>query len=161
MPAVDVIDGIEGVQRYIDGIAADFRQIDFQPFGRLELFELADVHAGYFADASDPIDAKWPELAPSTVARKGHATILVETDRLKSSLTEKIAGGVGDAVRDVVVLQDETDILFGTMVEYSGYHDSASGNRPARRHVGVNDQFLDNFCDRLIRYAINELAAIQ
>lgn len=152
----DVINGLENLQPYFDGIAADFTRINFQAFGRLELYELEDLHAKYFADASDPTGAAWPQLAQSTIDRKGHGTILVDTGRLLASLT----GGGADGIRDVAEVSDMTNIIFGTNVEYSGLHDEATWNRPARRHVGINEQFLDGFVDRLLQYTINELAAI-
>lgn len=155
----EVLSGLDQIQPYVDRLAKDFQAIDFQPFGRLEQFELAYTHAQYFATNTGPDGNAWPPLAPSTIKRKGHNKILIETGRLIQSLTEQISGGAGEAIRDVVVMHDETDIIFGTMVEYSGLHDQAVGSRPARRHVGVNDQFLDGFCDRLIRYAFNELSA--
>jgi len=160
MPAVDTIIGLDRTQAYLDGVATDFRNLNLQPFARLELFELADEHARYFADASDPGGTAWPALEPSTIRRKGHDTILVDTGQLRASLTQKLAAGGGDAIRDIAELQDETDIIFGTMVEYSGMLERPSALGKVWLHVGINDQFLDGFCDRLVRYAINELSAV-
>lgn len=159
MATLETLQGLNELKPYIESVARQFQKLPFGEFGKLELLELADFHAGLFADANDPSGVAWPPLAPSTVARKGHDTILVETGRLRASLTQKSTANSGDATREVAELAGETDVIFGTTVEYSPYHDTASGNRPARPHVGINEQFLDGFCDRLIRYAINELAA--
>jgi len=158
MAGQDAIKGIEGIQPYFDGIGRDLKNIDFQPFGRLELFELADAHAKYFADATAPDGSPWPRLEPSTIARKGHDTILVDTTRLIKSLTAK--GGGGDAIRDLAVVGDATHIIFGTAVEYSLTLEQPNMHGKTWLHVGVNDQFLDGFIDRVLRYTVNELAAI-
>jgi hypothetical protein len=160
MPTVDVISGYEGVQKYIDEIAADFRNLELQPFARLELFELADQHAKYFADASDPTGKPWPDIEESTKKRKGHGRILIDKQRLITSLTQKLAAGSGDAIRDIAELQDETDIIFGTLVDYSGQLEKPSALGKVWLHVGINDQYLDGVCERLINYAVNELAAV-
>lgn len=159
MATLETLRGLNEVGPYIESVARQFQKLQFKEFGQLELLELADFHAGLFADASDPAGVAWPPLAPSTIKRKGHDTILVETGRLRGSLAQKATASGGDAVREVAELASETDVIFGTLVEYSPYHDVASNNRPARPHVGVNEQFVDGFCDRLLRFAIDELAA--
>lgn len=153
----DYIDGLDDLDRYFAGIDNQFNEIDYQPFGRLELLELADIHAGYFRDAAGPDNVAWPPLAPSTIRRKGHAKILIDTTRLRQSLTSKTPGG--DAIRDVIEGHDVTHVVFGSAVEYGAYHDTPAGSRPARRHVGVNEQHLEHIANRMADYAINELAA--
>lgn len=151
--------GFHELPTYLERVTTQFRKLQFAPFGELELLEMADLHTRYFADASDPNGQPWPPLAPATIQRKGHDTILVDTNRLRTSLTSMLQASSGDAIRDIAELADETDIIFGTAVEYSMFHDFNSGNRPARRHVGLNETYLDGACERLLRFATNELAA--
>jgi hypothetical protein len=56
----------------------------------------------------------WPRLAPSTVARKGHGRILVDSGRLFRSLTR--------GTRDCVFAVDKQGLTIGTMVPYYRYH---------------------------------------
>ena len=61
----------------------------------------------------------WPPLAASTVAKKGHATILLESGRLIASLT----GRTADSILDVARLS----MRYGTQVPYAKYHEAGEG----------------------------------
>ena len=66
----------------------------------------------------------WPPLAASTVARKGHSTILLESGRLLASLT------TGDSRRRSPDTINEVSRMFmrwGTRVPYAGYHEIGEG----------------------------------
>lgn len=70
---------------------------------------------------------EWPELAPSTVARKGHATILVDTGDLRASLVDP-----GRAMQI-----HGTSAEYGTDVEYAHWHQDGGyvAGRPPQRQV--------------------------
>lgn len=138
------IEGIDNLQIVFDGIEVDFGDLPYGAMLKDELGELEQLHAGFFASSTGPDGAKWPPLAPSTVKRKGHSTILVETSALQASLTQPNAG-----VRTVVDEPAGTTLAFGTDVPYSVFHDADSGSRPARRHVGVDDQFVTKMANRI------------
>lgn len=69
----------------------------------------------------------WPPLADSTVARKGHSTILVDTGDLKASIT--------DPGRAMQIHGVEAE--YGTDVEYAIYHQDGGyvAGRPPQRQV--------------------------
>lgn len=70
---------------------------------------------------------EWPPLAPSTVARKGHSTILVDTGALRASLVDP-----GSAMRIMGV-----DAEYGTNIGYAFYHQDGGyvAGRPPQRQV--------------------------
>lgn len=138
------IDGIENLQTVFDGIELDFSEVPYGAMLKEELGHLEQLHAGFFASSTGPDGNKWPPLAPSTVKRKGHSTILVETSALKASLTQPQAG-----VRIVIDEPAGTVMSFGTDVPYSVFHDAASGSRPARRHVGANEEYVNKLANRI------------
>lgn len=74
----------------------------------------------------------WPPLAPSTIARKGHATILVDTETLRDSLTD-----AGDERHIEHVTSDE--LVFGTSVSYAKYHQRGTSRTPQRRPIELTD----------------------
>ena len=99
---------------------------------------LEEMHHQYFTSATDPSGAAWEPLAASTVARKGHAKILIDTQNLFQSLTDS---GAGDAVREF----DQDFLLFGTRREWAWVHmfgiDRPDRPRlPARVHTGISEE---------------------
>lgn len=156
------IDGIENLQTVFDGIELDFDSLDFSPVLKEELGKLEQLHAGFFRTSTGPDGAQWKPLAPSTIARKSSSknaavrarshTILVETSALRESLVNSNSG-----VRIVVDEPAGTVLSFGTDVPYSIFHDQSSGSRPARRHVGVTDDYVAKMTNRIARSAVKGL----
>lgn len=140
----DVIDGLDGVQTYMDGISASFTEADYTDELHDFLRLLEDRHRHYFASRTSPSGDSWPPLAPSTVRRKGHDTILVDTGRLKGSLK----GESGDSIREVYRegANNQHGLVFGTAVPYSIFHDGG-GRLPKRQHVGMDDDTLHVLVD--------------
>lgn len=134
-------------------VARDFADTVYSHYLHDQLRKFEKLHALYFDSEADPVGASWPPLAPSTVARKGHNTILLDTGRLKGSLT----GGHGDAVRDVIDEGGRAGLTFGTRVPYSIYHDKAAQNRPARRHVGMSAEVLNAIAEGAVDVALKRI----
>lgn len=119
-------------------------QEDYEAINLLGLLEdwvdpLRELHQGYFDSETSPDGDAWPELAASTIARKGHDTILVDKGALAASLTE----GTGDSI---LVIYDEgrnKGIVFGTDVEHSQYQN------PEREHVGLSEAVLDVMAEQV------------
>lgn len=107
--------------------------------------DLEEKHQEYFDTAKGPSGDSWPPLAPSTVRRKGHDTILVDTGRLRSSLTGKSS----DAIRDVFSEGRNQGMTFGTSVEYAIFHQEGTGRIPQRAHVGVTEKMVDDLADKI------------
>lgn len=67
----------------------------------------------------------WPPLAASTIERKGHGEILVETGELRSSLTDP-----GMAMR-----KSAKTLEYGTNVDYARYHQEGTPKMPMRQVI--------------------------
>lgn len=130
----------------------DWEQIDLTASMQNELGYIEELHENYFYSATDPNGSPWAPLAPSTVAAKGHGTILVDTGRLQRSLN----GPGPDAIRRVESARGDWVIVFGTAVEYSIFHDDPAGGRPARSHVGLGEFGLDEFTEHVADASIVE-----
>lgn len=151
---VDIIelDDPSDLQKVYDGVAEQFMETAWTDWGTGELAELATVHDGYFQADAGPDGVAWPALSPVTVARKGHGDILEDTLALRNSLADVAAG-----IREVVDEPAGIGITFGTDVPHSIYHDQPSGNRPARRHVGVNEEHTTGVAERAADHAVESL----
>lgn len=157
MPTLTV-DSFEELQEVYDSVAEDFNQLDYTDWMVKELDNLARWENDLFVNAVGPDGGAWPPLAASTIRRKGHAAILVDTGALFRSLTARgLRQSTGDAVREAIQTETGGHLSFGTSVPYSVYHDRASGSRPARRHVGINESYLDGMVNRVADYTIEKL----
>lgn len=86
----------------------------------------------------------WP-LADSTVQRKGHDTILLDTGRLWDSLT----GGNADSIREI----GDDAMAFGTTVPYAGVHQTGGDPHPTqRRPVELTEGHRRTVMKRLQRW---------
>lgn len=74
----------------------------------------------------------WAELAESTVKAKGHDQILVDTELLKNSLSQRGADG---QILDIT----PEGFRFGTEVPYAEYHQKGTVNMPARPVLEFNE----------------------
>ena len=140
---------IEQFGRILLEVEADFREIDFEPTMKKMLPVLEAGEASAFANESTPGGAAWKPLAPATVARKGHSKILIETGRLKKSLT----GGGGDAVRAT----SHRGLVFGTSVPYAAYHQSGTTRIPQREHTGMSEATLNQIVNAVADAAVEAL----
>lgn len=153
-----VINGYEELQEVYDSVSEDFNEIDYTPWMHDELDRMARQHNDYFVNATAPDGQSWPPLALSTIKRKGHAIRLVHTGNLFRSLTQKgLKQSSGEAIREAIQSPTGAYMSFGTSLEYSPYHDKASDNRPARRHVGINSRYLDGMVNRVADFAVERL----
>ena len=115
--------------------------------------DITEAHQRYFDRQTDPNGTAWEPLAASTVARKGHATILVDTGRLRQSLTE-----LGSP--DNLFRVDKRGALFGTNVDYAFWHQRGTKQMPARPMVGMDQESLTAGAERMADHSVNVLKAI-
>lgn len=115
--------------------------------------DIAAAHASYFDQQTDPNGTPWEPLAASTVARKGHSTILVDTNALRTSLTE--INGPNNFFRT-----DKRGALFGTTVDYAFWHMRGTSKMPARPMVGMNDEVIQQGADKVADASVEVLKAI-
>jgi phage gpG-like protein len=137
---VDDIAGLEDVLGQVfDEIAIGYQEADYTAPLAHSLLTLQDQHQVMYDSGQDSNGSAWEPLAPSTVARKGHDTILVDTNRMKASLVSP----TGDSIRDVVSENGMAGAVFGTDVEYARFHVAGTSRMPARPPVGISEKTID------------------
>jgi len=147
----ETLKGFEAVGTLISGVEEQFASIDFKEYFANELEKLEGLHASYFRGGVDPSGNAWQPLAPATIRKKGHSVPMIHTRRLDKSLTEGKEG---------IRIVEDHNILFGTWVPYSIIHDTANEekNRPARQHIGMNQEYLNDMSQRASEFAVKTLA---
>lgn len=109
--------GQQAVARDLLGIGA--RAVDVEPAMRAILGQLRRAEVRQFDSQGAYGSGGWPELAPSTIARKQAAgldsRILHATLRLRDSLTRA-------ADTDELAIPRHDGLDFGTLVPYARYH---------------------------------------
>ena len=137
-------------QGVYDDVALNFRNASYRP----ELDDFNDAiyesHADRFGLENDPNLSAWPPLAAATIARKGHDTILVDTGRLRRSLTTK---GHADHAGEIF----DRGLTFGTSVPYSIFHQQGTRNIPQRAHVGLTTNLVEELTATITKSASDKL----
>ena len=145
----DLENAIGGVMA---GVENDWRDATFKPVLEQAVKDLENDHQGFFDAAQDATGAPWPPLAPATVRRKGHDTILVETGALRKSLTSK----GGDAIREIFD-EPQEGFSFGTSDPKAPFHQAGTERMPARPPVGMTEERLDQICDEIADSMVDQL----
>lgn len=138
----------------LQGIVTDFQRMSFEPLLQSGMRQLEQQHLGRFGREVDPEEQAWTPLALSTILRKGHDTILVETGRLKASLT---TAKHADGIRQTWDEWPKAGFVFGTEVPYSRFHEAGGEILPRRSHIGTNEEWVDNFTEQTADYVLAEL----
>lgn len=139
----DVVDGVDEFIATAAGLFQRGMRGDYTPVLRKIMLDLQDRHRGLFDFESAPTGEPWPELAESTIERKGHDRILYESGRLLASLAEE----TGDSIREIVSDVETPGFSFGTSVPYSIYHQYGTQTLDQREHVGANDNMVDQMVE--------------
>lgn len=148
----ETVQGFEGLNQFMVELEREAMEINLAPAMEVELSELEREHGEYFATATGPDGQPWAPLAPSTIKRKGHATILIDSDAMHKSLVEQ----AGDSIREIV--QGSTQALgFGTHDPKSPFHASGTPRMPARPHMGMTEQYVDKMVERTADFVVEEL----
>jgi phage gpG-like protein len=89
------------------------------------------------SEGASGASGKWADLAPSTIARKGHDTILQDTGELMASLTQRDAQGErGGNIFEVT----PEHLRFGTSDPVAGYHQSGTSRMPQRKVIDLKEE---------------------
>lgn len=148
---VDSVDGLRGVlEDVFDQIQIGFEQVDYTAPMVHGIVALQEQHEEMYASGQDSSGAAWAPLSPVTVRKKGHATILVDKNKLKASLV----GPTGDSIRDVVSENGMGGLAFGTSVEYAGFHVTGTRNMPARPPVGISEKTIDGVMNEVADHTV-------
>lgn len=143
------IDGFDKLQGVFDDIDRQFRQANYEDTMRGFLPQMRSVHAEHFHTETAPNRTPWRPLAESTVRRKGHRTILVESTRLRRSLTTPS----GDQHVEV----SSRELVFGTKVPYAAFHQQGTARMPARPPVGMTEQSVDSLAETVANATMEKL----
>lgn len=137
------------------GVVDDFTSARFLPFLERGMEAVAEWHGVLFAGQHAPSGDPWAPLAPATVKRKGHSTILVDTGRLRGSLRDQThADGIRETFDE---WPGQAGFIFGTEVPYSVFHLEGTARAPARPHVGIEERTLDRLAELAADHALAEL----
>lgn len=147
----DAINGIgNALGNVLQSIENAHRDMDYSDVTEWLLWRLEQDHQKFFSEGKDANGSAWAPLRPSTIKKKGHGIILVETERLMNSLTR--AGG--DSIR----AHNARGAVFGTRVPYSIYHQLGTAILPQRAPVGVDKATVE---DMLTNVADHEIQALK
>ena len=138
------------IEQAVAELVHDIVHIDYQSVLVSQYPLLEKIHAEYFAGRHGP-NSTWAGLEASTIRKKGHAKLMVDSGSLRASLTG--SGGVrrGGRTRKVGRLAIE----FGTSVPYAQYHTEGfrtyRGKKqvPAREMVGLDHRSVDTLAERV------------
>ena len=154
MPSVFVIEDQQDLDRLFSELAEDFGATPMRELMEGEVAEVDEETRERFANQVASNGEAWAPLAPSTVKRKGHARILMETGRLGVSLSEATHP---DAVVEIVDEPGQGGFSRGTAVEYAGFHQTGTARMPARPPVGVSEEYCDGFAERAADHLVEHL----
>lgn len=147
---VELIQDIDFLGSVYQDVENKFRDCTYrQPFADF-VPVLERAHSIFFAAEQSPTGIPWAPLARSTVRRKKHSRILVDTGRLLGSLS---SSDHTDAIRDI----EDRYLAFGTSVPYAIYHQTGTSRMPARPPVGLNEVILNLLCNRLADHVVEAL----
>lgn len=153
-PATDAKDIENIVGGELAKIEINWKDATFIPIIKPLLSILQRDHRGYFNAAQDANGTPWAPLAPATVNKKGHATILVETRSLKNSLTNFAHP---DAIRDLITGGPQEAITFGTSDKKAYWHQHGTTHMPARPPVGITEDRLDETCEKIADSIVQQM----
>lgn len=143
----ETLEKVRLVVPLIEGMNGEAQNASFKEVFDHFLNTLEEKHRSGFESQQSPTGEAWRPLAPSTVKRKGHDTILFETGKLKASLTGKAA----EAIRESTA----KDMTFGTSVEYAGFHQRGTSTIPQRVHVGASENSLKLLEDGIADFIVD------
>lgn len=150
VPPTEMVDSFTQLGGIYLGIDQQFQAISYKPAMEQTEQDLAAEHAERWPRAVSPDGTPWPALAESTVKRKGHSRILVDTTLLSESV---INPEHPQHVREVL----DTGLTFGTAVPYGIFHQQGGPKLPRREFLGMNEESVDQVANRVADHAVANL----
>lgn len=130
-------DGLETLIDVVLDAVADAADGDYTEALDHSIEILQGFEQRLYMEQRDPSGNAWKPLALSTVLRKEHGAILVDTGRMYESLTTP--NGTADTIWET----GDTWLRFGTSVPYARFHQTGTRRMPARPHVGCDQPTAD------------------
>ena len=135
----------------IEDLQKQVAEMDYEDTLKESQQDIAAYEAGMFAGEFDSNLVDWAPLAASTIKRKKHSRILMDTGALRESLVH--VGGPGN-----IAETNSRGMLFGTEIEYAHFLQDGTSKMPARPHVGMSEETLDKLCDRIADATVAQLS---
>lgn len=142
------------IDRAKASLQARVEALDFTTVMRGITRDLEKLHELYFDRQGGP-EGAWKPLAPATVAKKGHATILEETERLRNSLASRTS----DSIRELTRNGNRTTLRFGTTREHAPKHQRGTARIPKRMHTGFTRAESRVMAQRVAISTVRQLTA--
>ena len=131
-------------------VADVVERTDYSALLREFRYSIAREKAEMFENQADVHGNPWAPLAESTIKKKGHETILIETSALRTSLVDVDGEGNFNEV-------DSHSLTYGSTVPYALVHEQAHGNRPARPTLGMSESLTAEFEQKVLDRTIEEM----
>lgn len=138
---------------YLQGVADDLEQADFSDCLRNEvgpvIRDRVDLN---FALEQTAGGEPWKALAESTVKRKGHDRILVETGAMRTAATTRGAGH-----RIEVTERELIDGVDSAAIPYAIYHQFGTSRLAQRQFLAINEDTVERLAARVADAAVRAL----
>ena len=122
-----------------EDVIFSWEHIDYDPVLDTITDELEIHHAEHFGLERAPSGDIWPDLAASTIAKKGHDRKLWEFGDLFGSLFSETDESIRIRASDGA----GAELIYGTSDEKSLYHQRGTDKIPQREHVGMSELFTE------------------
>ena len=150
-PQTIILNGIDPLGLLLDATIKPAVEIDLNQEDWKQIINvIEEEHDSFFDRDAGPDGEEWPALAPYTVAKKGHATILEEDRLLRQSLTES---GAQHAIRETTL----AELIFGTDRDDAWKHQDGYGKIPRRSHTGFSDNLVDEVADLVADIVVGKM----
>lgn len=146
----ELIDSFSQLGGIYLGIEQQFQRITYRDLLVEAEQELARQHEERWPLAISPHGVPWQPLAPATIAKKGHSTILVDTGRLQASVVNPQHP---DHVRELL----DNGLTFGTDVPYGIFHQDGTPRLPQREFLGMTIETVDQITSNVADHAVQGL----
>lgn len=100
---------------------------------------------------------EWPELSAATIERKAQLGYPSKILQATEALYDSLAGGLASAGHVERITEDE--VVYGTTVPYSRYHQDGTARMPARPPVDVREQDVRSWSKMIHAYVFGLDAA--
>ncbi len=153
-PYLEQLDSFAGMASIFADVYRMFDEADYTPTMNATAERLRETHDITYSAMSDPNGVPWPPNKTSTIAKKGHGIVLVETGRLKASVLEPAHP---DHIQDV--MPDGRGMAWGTGVEYGAVHQDGllAPRVPQREFLGMTEKTVNEITEAVADRAVSVL----
>lgn len=148
----DVINADQWPQ-YLQGVADDLQETNFEDCLRNQVGPvIRDRIDMNFALEQTGTGEAWKPLAPSTVKRKGHDRILVETGAMRTAATTTGAGHTTEVTERAM-----NDGVDQAAIPYAIFHQLGTRKLAQREFIGINEDTVERMAGRIADFTVRAL----